>query len=231
MKKETKEDIDNYMVTRFERLGFGRKWISANRMLAQLGFRTKTPYHKDTIKRVDDYIQYLDGVFDLVLIDEYFDESLVLLKDLLCWNVDDIVYAKLNMENTGEESLSPRALKILEVYGKHDYSLYMYFKTKFLKTVKEFGAERMSKEVKELQERYDYWRIVCIREIGLNNRTSADGRYIHPLDYIMVNKIRSDARKILLCTKLFMQEKEYTKFLRNKIDIMSPYIASGYEVY
>lgn len=34
---------------------------------------------------------WLDSVFDLVLVAEYFDESLVLLADALCWGLDDVV--------------------------------------------------------------------------------------------------------------------------------------------
>ena len=30
------------------------------------------------------------------MIMDYFDESLVLLKRLLCWEIDDILYVKLN---------------------------------------------------------------------------------------------------------------------------------------
>ena len=38
----------------------------------------------------------LDAQFDLVLILERFDESLVLLQDLMCWPTEDIVYLKQN---------------------------------------------------------------------------------------------------------------------------------------
>ena len=40
-------------------------------------------------------IQYFDEYFDLVLIAERFDESLVLMRDLLCWNLEDITYLKV----------------------------------------------------------------------------------------------------------------------------------------
>ena len=36
-------------------------------------------------------LAWLDSVFDLVLVAEYFDESLVLLADALCWGLDDVV--------------------------------------------------------------------------------------------------------------------------------------------
>ena len=38
----------------------------------------------------------MDAQFDLVLILERFDESLVLLQDLMCWPTEDIVYLKQN---------------------------------------------------------------------------------------------------------------------------------------
>ena len=34
--------------------------------------------------------------FHFVAITEYFDESLVLLKNALCWNLEDVVYVSLN---------------------------------------------------------------------------------------------------------------------------------------
>ena len=38
----------------------------------------------------------LDRQFDLVLILEYFDESLILLQNLMCWSTEDLVYLKQN---------------------------------------------------------------------------------------------------------------------------------------
>ena len=49
------------------------------------------------------YYRELDAQFDLVMILERFDESLVLLQDLMCWPTEDIVYLKQN-ERTAKES-------------------------------------------------------------------------------------------------------------------------------
>ena len=45
------------------------------------------------------HIDELAEKIDLVLIMEYFDESLVLLKRELCWDLDDVVYFKLNQRS------------------------------------------------------------------------------------------------------------------------------------
>lgn len=41
-------------------------------------------------------INFLNKEFDLVMIMAYFDESLILLKRLLCWEIDDILNVKVN---------------------------------------------------------------------------------------------------------------------------------------
>ena len=54
-----------------------------------------TAYHEDfTVVR--NYIRFLQQEFDLVMVMEYFDESLVLLKRRFCWKIEDILYFKLN---------------------------------------------------------------------------------------------------------------------------------------
>ena len=48
------------------------------------------------------YIKELDKQFDLVLIAEYFDESLILLDELLCWPYKDLTYLKQNERTPGK---------------------------------------------------------------------------------------------------------------------------------
>ena len=39
----------------------------------------------------------MDQQFTLILITDFFDESLIMMKHLLCWDWDDIVYIKFKM--------------------------------------------------------------------------------------------------------------------------------------
>ena len=47
-------------------------------------------------EKVDAKIQELDEKFDLVMMVEQFQESLILMKNLFCWEVGDITNLKLN---------------------------------------------------------------------------------------------------------------------------------------
>jgi len=46
---------------------------------------------------VNNAIQSMDSHFTLILLTDFFDESLILMKHLLCWGWDDIVYIKFKM--------------------------------------------------------------------------------------------------------------------------------------
>ncbi|KAK3103317.1 hypothetical protein FSP39_018450 [Pinctada imbricata] len=80
------------------------------------------------------FIQDLDKVFKFVLILEYFDESLVLLKRLLCWTLRDIIYILVNKSNR-------KIPYAMDDFTKHkniavaDYEIYSHFYEKFWQLV------------------------------------------------------------------------------------------------
>ncbi|XP_019619411.1 PREDICTED: galactosylceramide sulfotransferase-like [Branchiostoma belcheri] len=78
---------------------------------------------------VRDYIAQLDRDFLLVLVLEYFDESLVLLKRYMCWQLTDIFYKIQNSREYGfkEEDLSPKMKKIHRNWSRADYLIYEHF--------------------------------------------------------------------------------------------------------
>ncbi len=59
----------------------------------------KIPHqHLSTKSKRERFIsQNLEPFFTLVLIKKYFDESLVLLRRTLCWDLEDIIYCSLKM--------------------------------------------------------------------------------------------------------------------------------------
>ena len=46
---------------------------------------------------IDQKIAEMDEVFQFVLLTDFFDESLILMKAKLCWDWDDVVYVKFKM--------------------------------------------------------------------------------------------------------------------------------------
>ena len=63
-------------------------------MLWDLGMRPNKDL--EDVHKVQKKIQALQTEFDLVMIAERMDESLVLLADLMCWSLDDVAYITQN---------------------------------------------------------------------------------------------------------------------------------------
>jgi len=124
---------------------FGR-----NQMAFDLGFNQR---FFDTPKIISNFIDAIDSMFHLVLITERFEESLVLLKHLLCWSTQDVVTFQHNMraEEYSHGFLSRKSKGILRKVNLADQMIYDHFSAKFDKIVNSFGVERMKKEVQELK--------------------------------------------------------------------------------
>lgn len=67
--------------------------IGLNQMSFDLGLE---PAEFNNRTAVEQFIQRLDGVFSLVMVSERMEESLVLLKELLCWDTEDMVVFKVS---------------------------------------------------------------------------------------------------------------------------------------
>ncbi|XP_054771517.2 galactose-3-O-sulfotransferase 3-like [Lytechinus pictus] len=98
--------------------------------------------HNDTDdeEKVMNKIKELDSVFDLVMITEYFEESLLLLRKMLCWSMDDLIYLKHGVRSSKYRQKDNFTLgdKIRE-WNKSDLLLYSHFNETFWQKVREYG--------------------------------------------------------------------------------------------
>ncbi|XP_013890174.1 galactose-3-O-sulfotransferase 3 [Austrofundulus limnaeus] len=103
------------------------------------------------------FVADVEKTFSLVMISEYFDESLVLLRHLLSWNLDDIVYVKLNMRvESSKKSLSPSLPAKIRSWNSLDAYLYDYFNASLWVKLSALGLDCVAKEVdliRQAQER------------------------------------------------------------------------------
>ena len=87
---------------------------------------------------VKSYIEKMDREFDLVMITDYFDESLILLKRLLCWEFEDIVYFKLR-EKKKEIQFNEEVKRNILNWNHADAILFDHFNKTFWRKVLEAG--------------------------------------------------------------------------------------------
>lgn len=97
---------------------------------------------------INDKIAEVDSTFDLVLITEKFQESMVLLKNLLCWDYGDLTSLKLNAHDAStKSSLSGKARAKLKTWLWADYQLYDHFLAKFNNEIESFDGLNHEMEI------------------------------------------------------------------------------------
>ncbi|XP_053500665.1 galactosylceramide sulfotransferase [Ictalurus furcatus] len=112
---------------------------------------------------VDSAIHAIAERFQLVLIAEHFEESLILLKDALCWQMDDLLFFNMNTRRPSSVSqLTPELRVKAREWNSVDWKLYRYFNATLWAKVDAYGRERMQKEVKKLRQRNSEMAAICI---------------------------------------------------------------------
>nr|XP_027237973.1 galactosylceramide sulfotransferase-like [Penaeus vannamei] len=107
-------------------------------------------------------VEELDRLFDLVLIYEHWDESLILLRHLLCWSLHDVVAFKKNSRGKRKKlALDPEMRRTLRELNYADVELYEHFLAKHRREVLAFGVDRMAKEVLSLGNLRDEYSRHC----------------------------------------------------------------------
>ncbi|XP_064464654.1 galactosylceramide sulfotransferase-like isoform X2 [Ornithodoros turicata] len=137
-----------------------RDKLGLNQMSFDLGLH---PSQFNDLNAVQNFIRRIDSAFDLVLVAERIRESLVLLKDLLCWTTDDVVTFRHNSRAAPFRNLlTAHGRARLRELNAADTFLYDHFAKRLDERIRQFGLERMQREVKRLDERTKFWYSRCV---------------------------------------------------------------------
>ncbi|XP_005095576.1 galactose-3-O-sulfotransferase 2-like [Aplysia californica] len=106
--------------------GKGTESYTNNRQSIDLGFDYRHYRFNDT-NYIKSFVANVEKYFDLVLITDYFDESLVLLKRLLRWTTQDILFFKKHNQGHPRLSVSPQQMEQHKRHSMADRALYDHF--------------------------------------------------------------------------------------------------------
>ncbi|XP_070568339.1 galactosylceramide sulfotransferase-like [Ptychodera flava] len=110
---------------------------------------------------ISDFIARIEADFDLVLITEYLDESLILMKKQFCWNMNDILYFKMNVRHS-EPTEIPENLKMkLLQWNNADVYLYKHFNRTLWRKIQSYGPTFYT-DLRDFQKRLEELRNECI---------------------------------------------------------------------
>lgn len=150
---------------------------------------------------IEKAIEELEKTYHLVLLTDYFEESLILLKDVLCMSDEDLVYLQLKTRTERTEPDQDLSRRIRS-WNKLDSAIYDHFYNVFNDRIKAYGTDRMAREVINLRHGIAKVKAECIESVDTQREHS----------WILRNVLRKGATEI--CRKMNWGEVKYGDYIR-----------------
>ncbi|XP_034295444.1 galactose-3-O-sulfotransferase 2 [Pantherophis guttatus] len=190
-----------------------------NNMWFDFGYNNNAEYDESYIQFV---LNNIEEIFHLILIADFFDESMILLKDFLCWDLDDVIYFKMNARSQQTiQTLNPENKEKVKEWCALDWELYKHFNKSFWMKIQErMDLKTLYKEVELLQKRQNELMETCLlEETAIENHQIKD-KNMKPFQgntHIMGYNLKEDLdnKTLNICKKMTMPELQYTAHLYN----------------
>lgn len=130
-----------------------------NNQIFDLGFDKKK---MKNVTMITKFILKLSKEMDLVLIKEYFDESLILLKRLLCWEFEDILYVKCRGQPPTESIRNQSTIARLRVHNYADRLLYQHFNKTLWDKIAAYGPS-FDEDLRTFRNMLNATSVICVK--------------------------------------------------------------------
>ena len=170
----------------------------------------------DDMDYIDRSISEIDKVFHLIMISDYMDESLVLLGDLMCWDVEELACLKLNARSPGKPRDDVELKRIREKarkWNKADAALYDYFNETFWRKVQLFGIDKMKYQKDKLNKASVKLKHLCLDthdnvELSQIKNEAIRNDIFNPEGVTMTGfDLKLEAESLKQCRRLIAPEK------------------------
>ncbi|XP_078345768.1 galactose-3-O-sulfotransferase 2-like [Oculina patagonica] len=159
---------------------------------------------------VRNYIAFLEKEFDLVMIMEYFEESMVLMKRLLCWEFDDLFHIKSNERQEKERAkMSDNLKENIKRWNKADMLLYEHFNRTFWRQIRMEG-EGFYDDLKTFRQMNDEMNRKCFS--GMTLQQVYAGKFVKApaLNPNLTAELKEK------CERMTRKENSYLSHLKSK---------------
>ena len=178
-----------------------------SRMSVEFGFPDEKVETNDKVE-AQEYIKILDEDFGLVMVAEYFEESVVLMRRYLNWSTKDIIYLDKNVYRKENESpyLGPFDRQKYKKWAQIDYILYEHFFRKLWEHIRAGGLD------------FD-WELLHYKEIRKMSSEFCNQKQLLALAKLKVMKSKwSDAFELTHedCAELLRGEIDFIQRIRKR---------------
>ncbi|XP_066858572.1 galactose-3-O-sulfotransferase 2 isoform X1 [Anser cygnoides] len=237
------KDVNEYLASPlkyYREEDYTKNIYAKNNMWFDFGYDNNAEGNENYTQEV---LKEIEQNFHLILIADYFDESMILLKHTLCWDLDDVIYFKLNSRsNDTVQTLTPESKERIKTWCSLDWNLYLHFNRSFWRRIEEtIGLEELEKEVNHLRMRQKELMETCLLGQEAVVKTHIKDKTLLPFQSgdanILGYNIRPDLNNETLknCQKMIVPELQYMSYLyslqhphkkRKPLDLPLPWSSS-----
>ncbi|XP_050400041.1 galactose-3-O-sulfotransferase 2-like [Patella vulgata] len=169
------------------------------------------PALNDNMALFQEYMERLGTFFDLVIVMEKFDESIILMRRLLRWSIKDIVYIKANVSKLNSSiEITDQDRQLHRQWAPLDYALYDFFLKKLENQISTQFSDftREVKYFKQVLKRVEEFcqQKTIIQPLIIDVSEFSDQFQITDLDCVvmttkestLMNNLKEDRRKELI---------------------------------
>uniref|UniRef100_A0A8B9UTK1 Galactose-3-O-sulfotransferase 2 n=1 Tax=Anas zonorhyncha TaxID=75864 RepID=A0A8B9UTK1_9AVES len=218
------KDVNEYLASPlkyYREEDYKKNIYAKNIMWFDFGYDNNAEDNKNYTQEV---LKDIEQNFHLILIADYFDESMILLKHTLCWDLDDVIYFKLNSRsNDTVQTLTAESRERIKTWCSLDWNLYLHFNQSFWRRIEEtIGLEELEKEVNHLRMRQKELMETCLLGQEAVVKTRIKDKTFLPFQSgdanILGYNIRPDLSNKTLknCQKIITPELQYMSYLYSR---------------
>jgi len=173
----------------------------------------------ETENYISNAISQIHSMFDLVLVSDHMLESLVLLSDLMNWQLEDVACMQINSQ-THKNSLNAtdkaRVREKVRGWNKADAALFDYFNATLWKKVEIYGSSRMAHDVIKLKQINENLFDMCVdNKNGVDVSKLEDPnmkRFAYKPSGVSVTgfNVKTNATNRTYCEQLIIPENAFT---------------------
>ncbi|XP_057617252.1 galactose-3-O-sulfotransferase 2 [Chionomys nivalis] len=215
------KSLDQFLTDpwKYYNVSVGLKNVYArNNMWFDFGFDNNAQAEAGYVRRC---LSEVERQFQLVLIADYFDESMVLLRRRLRWQLDDVVSFKLNLRSQRTISrLTPESQERAKRWCELDWQLYLHFnRTFWAQLYAEVSPRQLREELAQLRARRRELTTLCLQDPEPKNTTQIKDQNMLPYQSgdaeILGYNLRQglDNTTLHICQRMAMPELQYMAHL------------------
>ncbi|XP_063684643.1 galactosylceramide sulfotransferase-like isoform X2 [Bolinopsis microptera] len=115
-------------------------------------------------EKINAFIEHLDQEMDFVMITDRMNESLILLKEYLGWNMTDIVYLNRMVSSKPKVTMSEETKARILKYQVIDVQIFDHFNKTFELHLDRVGREKVASQVKKFEEMRESFENKCFNK-------------------------------------------------------------------